>query len=88
MVIMNEFHCQRDFLPLEGTVDIWKWPFFRSLHLLEKPKSSTTNASRAFIHSAPVVWNSLSANTRCATSTGSFKQLLKTELFAAALVGD
>ena len=41
-------------------------------------------ASRAFRHSAPVVWNSLSANTRCANSPVSFKQLLKTELFAAA----
>src|SRR6218665_656139 len=49
-------------------------------HLLENPKSSTAKASRAFRHSAPVVWNSLSANTRCATSPGSFKQLLKTEL--------
>src|SRR6218665_2289631 len=53
-------------------------------HLLENLKSSTAKASRAFRHSAPVVWNNLSANTRCATSPASFKQLLKTELFAAA----
>jgi len=44
-------------------------------------------ASRAFRHSAPVIWNSLSVNTRCATSPRSFKQLLNTELFAAACVG-
>ncbi len=56
-------------------------------HLLENPKSSTAKASRAFRHSAPVVWNNLSANTRCATSPVSFKQLLKTELFAAAFGG-
>src|SRR6218665_1662338 len=56
-------------------------------HLLDKPKSSTAKASRAFRHSAPVVWNSLSGHTRCATSPRSFKQLLKTELFAAAVVG-
>src|SRR6218665_1043115 len=52
-----------------------------------KPESSTAKASRAFRHSAPVVWNNLSANTRCATSPVSFKQLLKTELFAAAFGG-
>src|SRR6218665_1648792 len=56
-------------------------------HFLENPKSSTAKASRAFRHSAPVVWNNLSANTRCATSPVSFKQLLKTELFAAAFGG-
>src|SRR6218665_2514713 len=56
-------------------------------HLLENPKSSTAKASIAFRHSAPVVWNNLSANTRCATSPVSFKQLLKTELFAAAFGG-
>src|SRR6218665_855378 len=53
-------------------------------HLLEKSKISTAKASRAFRHSVPVVWNSLSANNRCATLPGSFKQLLKTEVFAAA----
>src|SRR6218665_3435686 len=37
-------------------------------HFLENPKSSTAKASRAFRHSAPVVWNNLSANTRSATS--------------------
>src|SRR6218665_3394587 len=56
-------------------------------HLLENPKSSTAKASRAFRHSAPVVWNSLSANTRCPELAVSFKQLLKTELFAAAFGG-
>jgi len=49
--------------------------------------SSTAKASRAFRHSAPVVWNNLSANTRWATSPVSFKQLLKTELFASAFGG-
>src|SRR6218665_1848724 len=34
-----------------------------------------------------LVWNNMSANTRCATSPVSFKQLLKTELFAAAFGG-
>src|SRR6218665_449342 len=53
-------------------------------HLLENLKSSIAKASRAFRHLAPVVWNNLSANTPCATSPVSFKQLLKTELFAAA----
>ena len=53
----------------------------RSSDLLENPKSSTAKASRAFRHSAAVVWNNLLANTRCATSPISFKQLLKTELF-------
>jgi len=56
-------------------------------HLLEKPKSSRAKASRAFRNSAPAVWNGLSINTRCATSPGSFKKLLKTELFASAFVG-
>src|SRR6218665_1022392 len=55
-------------------------------HLLEKPKSSTATDSRAFRNSALAVWNSLSVNTRCATSPGSFKQLLKTELFASAFI--
>src|SRR6218665_2637683 len=56
-------------------------------HLLENPKSSTAKTSRTFRLSAPVVWDNLSANTRCATSPVSFKQLLKTELFAAAFGG-
>src|SRR6218665_1571769 len=56
-------------------------------HLLEKPKSSTATDSRAFRNSALAVWNSLSVNTHCATSPGSFKQLLKTELFASAFIG-
>src|SRR6218665_3112639 len=52
-----------------------------------KPEIVHSKASRAFRHSAPVVWNSLSANTRCVTSPESFKQLLKTEVFAAAFGG-
>ena len=52
-----------------------------------KPEIVHSKASRAFRHSAPVVWNSLSANTRCVTSPVSFKQLLKTELCAAAFGG-
>jgi len=40
-------------------------------HLLENPKSSTAKASQAFRHSAPVVWNSLSANIHCTISPGS-----------------
>ena len=55
-------------------------------HLLKRPRTSTAKASRAFRCSAPVVWNSLSVNTRCATSPGSFKKLLKTELFASAFI--
>ena len=56
-------------------------------HLLEKPKLSSAKASRAFRNSAPVVWNRLSVNNRCATSSGSFKKLLKTELFVSAFIG-
>jgi hypothetical protein len=59
----------------------------RDKHLLEVPKLNTAKASRAFRNAAPVVWNSLTMGTRCATSPGSFKKLLKTELFAAAFVG-
>src|SRR6218665_1466770 len=53
-------------------------------HLLENPKSSIAKASRAFRHSAPVVWNNLSANTRCATSPVSFKQLRRLICFFCA----
>src|SRR6218665_2221135 len=47
-----------------------------------KPETAHCQGLASFQTLAPVVWNNLSANTRCATSPVSFKQLLKTELFA------
>ena len=41
-------------------------------------------ASRAFRVAAPTVWNALKPETRACKSVGSFKRLLKTELFVAA----
>ena len=51
---------------------------------LQRPQSVTAFASRAFIIAAPIVWNSLSANTRSADSLTCFKRRLKSELFATA----
>ena len=51
--------------------------------LLTKGHFNTKAASRAFRHSAPEIWNRLNLNTRCAASLGTFKKLLKTELFTS-----
>jgi len=51
---------------------------------LQRPQSVTAFASRAFTIAAPIVWNSLSANTRSADSLTCFKRRLKSELFATA----
>ena len=51
--------------------------------LLTKRHFNTAAASRAFRHSAPDTWNRLTLNTRCAASLGTFKKLLKTELFTS-----
>jgi len=52
--------------------------------LLNKTKTLTVAASRAFRHSAPEIWNSIALKTRRAASVGIFKNLLKTELFLSA----
>jgi len=51
---------------------------------LQRPQSVTAFASHAFTIAAPVVCNSLSANTRSADSLTCFKRRLKSELFATA----
>ena len=51
--------------------------------LLTKGHFNTKAVSRAFRHSAPEIWNRLNLNTRCAASLGTFKKLLKTELFTS-----
>ena len=55
-------------------------------NLLSVPNSShlSAAANRSFSFAAPIVWNSLSANTRSATSIDNFKRCLKTELFISA----
>jgi len=55
-----------------------------SLLLLCQPPCSTNFERRAFSISAPVIWNSLSLNTRAADSVNICKNRLKTELFAIA----
>ena len=41
-------------------------------------------ARRSFCFAAPTIWNSLESSTRDATSIGTFKTRLKTELFNSA----
>jgi len=48
---------------------------------LVKPVTKLALSSKAFSVNAPTVWNSLSFNTRAATTFSSFKRGLKTELF-------
>jgi hypothetical protein len=52
--------------------------------LLEVPRSKSSNGSRAFVVSAPSLWNSLPCDIRSCTSLASFKSKLKTYLFSAA----
>src|SRR6218665_395506 len=62
-----------------GTLEIPRRPIApRSTlapHSIPNQIQSRPDDLQAFRHSAPVIWNSLSTNTRCATSPGSFKQL-------------
>ena len=53
-------------------------------HLLVVPRISSAAAERGFSVSGPTVWNSLSCDTRSATSFDAFKSKLKTELFVRA----
>jgi len=62
-----------------GTPLFLTQPFTGSL-----PQSVTAFASRAFTIAAPVVWNSLSANTRSADSLTCFERRLQSGLFATA----
>ena len=52
--------------------------------LLVVPRMPLTLSAKAFYVSAPSVWNSLSYNCRSAELLGTFKRLLKTELFDIA----
>ena len=54
--------------------------------LLSHPnfKTLTTLGDRAFVASAPKLWNDLPSDIRMAESVGTFKKLLKTHLFSKA----
>ena len=52
--------------------------------LLHVPKSTSCSGSRAFVVSAPTLWNSLPDGIRSCTSFSSFKSKLKTYLFTVA----
>ena len=53
-------------------------------HLLRIPFRKSAAARRSFCFAAPTIWNSLNSSTREATSIGTFKTRLKTELFLSA----
>ena len=53
-------------------------------HLLRIPFRKSAAARRSFCFAAPTIWNSLKSSTRDATSIGTFKTRLKTELFNSA----
>ena len=53
-------------------------------HLLCIPFRKSAAARRSFCFAAPTIWNSLKSSTRDATSIGTFKTRLKTELFNSA----
>ena len=52
--------------------------------LLEVPRSASSIGSRAFVISAPSLWNSLPYNIRSSVCLSSFKSKLKTYLFSSA----
>ena len=54
--------------------------------LLSHPnfKTLTTLGDRAFVASAPKLWNDLPSDIRMAKSVDTFKKLLKTHLFSKA----
>ena len=58
----------------------------RSLNdiLLDVPRSKSSVGSRAFVVSAPSLWNSLPYDIRTSVSLASFKSKLKTYLFSVA----
>jgi len=53
-------------------------------HLLHQPYAPTSVSSRTFSVAAPAIWNQLTVNTRTASTLGTFKARLKTELFTLA----
>ena len=53
-------------------------------HLLRIPFQKSAAARRSFAFAAPTVWNILNSSTLEATSIGTFKTRLKTELFLSA----
>ena len=53
-------------------------------HLLRIPFWKSAAARRSFAFAAPTVWNTLNSSTWGATSIGTFKTRLKTELFLSA----
>ena len=54
--------------------------------LLQLPPVKTVFAARAFSAAAPKLWNSLSARTRSANTSATFRSRLKTELFFGCLL--
>ena len=52
-------------------------------HLLHVPFLKSASARRAFCYAAPKIWNSLTFDTKNATSLGIFRSKLKTELFTS-----
>ena len=52
--------------------------------LLERKLSKTNSIERSFTFSAPIVWNSLTAETRNSQTLASFRKNLKTDLFRSA----
>ena len=58
-----------------------KQPTYLSDVLLRIPFRKSAAARRSFCFAVPTIWNSLKSSTRDATSIGTFKTRLKTELF-------
>ena len=54
--------------------------------MLQLPPVKTAFAARAFTVAAPKLWNSLSARTRSANTSATFRSILKTELFFDCLL--
>ena len=52
-------------------------------HLLHVPFLKSASARHAFCYAAPKIWNSLTLDTKNATSLGIFRSKLKTELFTS-----
>ena len=49
--------------------------------LLTEHSTKTKHGDRAFMACAPILWNTLPGNVKCAKDTDSFKRLLKTHYF-------
>ena len=54
-------------------------------HLLRIPFRKSAAARRSFCFASSTIWNSLKSSTRDATSIGTFKTRLKTELFGLSV---